>query len=191
MNLNVWYWPFSTRYYLLHPWKWFSELFSNIRAAYRRAKYGWCYMDAWDCGCWLLEILPQMLRHIAEYGCGSPIGYEETEWHDWLNNMANKLELLQEDNWYSQNEYEKEFHRLSDLRRKEIRNSKGLLTINWENDEDFERIKNLYFNRNTELNNERDRLLKEVGTELFEKIPNLWDQEVTNVLFKGSTNCAN
>lgn len=48
MNTSVWTWPYSVKYYLLHPWAWFKELFSNIRAAYRRMKYGQCYIDAWD-----------------------------------------------------------------------------------------------------------------------------------------------
>ena len=109
MNLNVWYWPFSTRYYLLHPWKWFSELFSNIRAAYRRARYGWCYMDAWEFDEWFLTVAPQIFRHIADYGCEHS-GYdrfsEPEAWNTWLHSVADVLESLQEDNWYSQNKYD-------------------------------------------------------------------------------------
>ena len=31
MKNSVWTWPYSTRYYLTHPWKWFRELFRNIK----------------------------------------------------------------------------------------------------------------------------------------------------------------
>lgn len=175
-KLSVWTWPYSKRYYLTHPWKWFKELWSNIKAAYMRARYGWCYTDAWECGYWLLEVMPQLLRHIANHGCGYP-GYGRFDtyekWRDWLLEMANKLVALQEDNWYAQNEYEEQFNANHGIRLKKKTES-GIM-VSYEYTPEEKEISKKYFARMHELNNEREKVLKEVGAELFSKIPALWD----------------
>ena len=157
MNLNVLNdWSYSKRYYLTHPWKWVKELFCNLKNAYRRAKYGWAYSDCWNMDSWLLEILPQMLRHMADEGCAYP-GYEPFEtpekWEDWLHSMADVLESLQEDNWYSQNEYAKDFH---------IRH----------NDKELDQ---LYFLETENLYNERQQLLENTFAQLVKNFNSLWD----------------
>ena len=179
MSLNVFNWPYTTRYYLTHPWEWVSELFSNIRAAYRRARYGWCYMDVWELGPWLLEILPSMLRHMAEHSCGYP-GNEEfptyESWQAWLRKMADDIESVQEENVEKQNEYEKDFHNSFNTRQfKEEYAGSKFLTVTWNESPDHKEISKKYFKRMKELSDWREVRIVEIFTELARKIPSLWD----------------
>lgn len=189
-RLTVWTWPYSKRYYLTHPWKWFKELWSNIKAAYMRARYGWCYTDAWECGYWLLEILPQLLRHIANHGCGYPgKGEFDTyeKWQNWLLKTASQLEALQEDNWYAQNEYEEQFNLINEHARNERKTENGV-SISYKYTPEEEEINRKYFSRTRELCEEREKQLGEIGMRIFKQIPKLWDQGVNYVLFKGNCN---
>lgn len=172
MSLNVMNWSFNKKYYLKHPWKWFSELFSNLREAYRRVKYGWAYQDCWNLDFWMLEVLPPMLRHMADEGCAYPgtAPFETPEqWHDWLHSMADVLESLQEDNWFNQNEYEKDFHQLSHWHNDT--NSNITLT----NGQDYETLSKLYFIRSHELVDERQKLIENTFLELAKYFTMLWD----------------
>ncbi len=111
-NNSVWRWPYSTRYYFTHPWKWFKHLGQNIRDAYRRARYGWTYGDVWDMDMWMMNTLPPMLRHMADKGCAYPgrPPFETIEkWHKWLHAMADLLESGFEDNQDKCNEYYNEY----------------------------------------------------------------------------------
>ena len=115
MNLNVFQWPYTNYYYLTHPWKWFSQLWRNIKAAYHRIRYGWCSWDVWDWDSWFCSTTPSMLRYMADKGMAYP-GSEPFEtpekWHDWLYKMANTIERLQYDNWMEDsNEYSKDYEK--------------------------------------------------------------------------------
>ena len=124
-----------------------------------------------------------MLRHMADYGSAYP-GFKNEEvdfstpekWNDWLHSMADVLESLQEENWFSQNEYEEEFHKQSELHRSKGKDENGWITVTWEmNDEDFNTLKELYFTRIDELTKERKKLLIDTGRALFSNLPCLWD----------------
>lgn len=172
MSLNVMNWSYTKKYYLTHPWKWFSELFTNLCEAYRRVKYGWAYQDCWNLDYWVLEILPPMLRHMADEGCAYPGNkpFETPEqWNDWLHSTADVLESLQEDNWYSQNEYEKDFHQLS--RWRDEFNSNITLT----NGQDYETLSKLYLMRTHELSDERQKLIENTFLQLAKYFTLLWD----------------
>ena len=178
MNMNVFNWAWKPTYYLTHPWKWISELIGNIRAAYRRVRYGWCYMDVWNLGYWLLEILPPMLRHMAEHGCGYP-GDEEfptyESWQTWLHKMADDIESVQENNVEKQNEYEKDFHNSFNMRPLEQSEYNKFVTITFNESPDHKEISKKYFNRMMELEKEREEKMIKIFSELAKKIPTLWD----------------
>lgn len=155
MNLNVFSWPYRKSYYLIHPWKWFKHLFQNLRAAYRRIKFGWCYTDVWELGYWLLEILPPMFEYLAANGYGFP-GDEEfptyESWQQWLLKIAQDIRSVQEENVEKQNEYDEEFHHTHN-----------------------EEIGKKYFQRMIELDKWREEKMVEIFSELARKIPALWD----------------
>lgn len=165
MNLNVFQWPYRTRYYLTHPWKWFSQLWRNIKAAYHRIQYGWCSWDVWDWDSWFCSITPSMLRHMADRGSAYP-GSEPFEtpekWHDWLYKMAQTIERLQYDNWLEdQNEYSEDY-------------------IKTFEDEEYgsstkEEIRENYYKRCEEIHKTRGQVLEDFGKEFFKHLDCLWD----------------
>lgn len=111
-SYSVWRLPCAKRYYLTHPWKWVKDIKRNIADTYRRAKYGWTWVDVWNFDSWFLTIAPDMLRHMADKGSAYP-GREPFEtpeqWHDWLYEMAGLLETGREDWQDKHNEYYKEY----------------------------------------------------------------------------------
>ena len=121
MNLNIFTWPYRKRYYLTHPWEWFRTLFRNIRAAFQRIRCGYCSYDVYDLDHWLLDILPPMLRDIANSEIGAYPGIEPFEtpekWKAWLLDLAARFEELQTDWAETRNEYEEEHSKaLNDAR---------------------------------------------------------------------------
>ena len=164
MNLNVFQWPYSKRYYLTHPWKWFSQLWKNIKAAYHRIRYGWCSWDVWDWDSWFCSIAPSMLKYMTDHGSAYP-GSEPFDtpekWHDWLYEMAHRIERLQYDDWMEDNnEYSKEY------------------IESFENDwhsERQEEIRKKYYVRCQEINKTRRQVLEDFGKEFFKHFDCLWD----------------
>lgn len=164
MNLNVFQWSYRKRYYFKHPIKWFKELLSNIRAVYRRARYGYCYSDVWDFNDWFCSVIPPMLRYMADKGMAYP-GSEPFDtpekWHDWLYKTANTLERLDYDDWMeNNNEYSKEYNE------------------SFENDwhsERQEEIRKKYYERCKEIHKMRPQVLENFGKEFFKHFDCLWD----------------
>lgn len=109
---SCWTWPYCKRYYLTHPWKWFSSLWRNIKDVCMRARYGFTWTDVWNWDHWFLHTTPNMLRHIAAKGNAYP-GYPpfdtSEKWHDWLNEIADLLETGNEDWQDEHNEYHDEY----------------------------------------------------------------------------------
>ena len=167
MNLDVFQWPYTTHYYLTHPWKWFSQLWRNIKAAYHRVRYGWCSWDVWDWDSWFCSITPAMLRYMADKGMAYPGGepFETPEkWHDWLYKMAHVIERLQYDNWLEdQNEYSEDYNKTFEDEDEEYDSSTK------------EEIREQYYKRCEEIHKTREQFLKEVFCQLAQGFDALWD----------------
>ena len=174
-NLNVFQYTFRPLYYLKHPFKFIKESYQNLCAAWHRATRGWAARDVWELGPQLLQILPEMLRYLEKYHCGSPWDMTNEEWTQWLHKMADDIELLQEENWEKQNEYADEFYRVMDEKRIEKRDEHNALTITWSDEPDEKEISKKYFERSKELNDEWDVRAEEIGKSFFKAIPKLWD----------------
>ena len=112
---SVWKLPFSKRYYLTHPWKWFKDVSRCFKDAYRRCRYGWTWSDCWNWNTWFLEVTPPMLRHMADFGSAYPgrppfDGENGADrWHEWLHEVAALLESGCEDWQDEHNEYYDEY----------------------------------------------------------------------------------
>lgn len=171
-RMNVFSYSCRPRYYLMHPWKFARETAQNFRAAWHRISRGYAYVDTWSLDFFLLEIMPPMLRQLANDEVGSyPIDMEWEDWQAWLNKTADTLELLQDENWEKQNEYADEFYNLSERLR---RDEQGILTITWDNDANYKEIKEKFFTRAQELSTERKRLLIETWHSIGEHFDELW-----------------
>ena len=164
MNLNVFNWSYSKRYYLTHPWKWFKELWYNIKAAYRRVKYGWCYCDVWNWDDWFCSVVPPMLRHMADHGSAYP-GCEpfdtQEKWHAWLHKTADTIERLGYDDWMEDmNEYSADYI--------------ASFEKDWRS-EKHEEIRKKYYERCAEIHKLRAEVLENFGKEFFKHFDKIWD----------------
>lgn len=167
MSLNVLKdFPYATRHYLTHPWKFFHDCGINLKNAWHRITKGYAYTDLWNMDYWFCEIMPRMLRELADKAVGYP--GEGTEWdtpekwHDWLYSLADILDLQNEED-DARNEYAKQFHKLAAVSR--MPNSKDGTTQYTFNIEDYETVRDLYFKRQIELNQEREESMRDAMNE--------------------------
>ena len=156
MNMSVWQWPYTKRYYLTHPWKWVKHFFTNCRDAYRRMRYGWTYSDVWNWDDWFLTIVPDMFKHLAHYSMAYP-GADPfstpDEWQAWLLKVANLIEQSSEEWCNENNEYYEPFMN------------------NFSDEENRKK----YFARQEELTNICHSNISEALTEIATHFYKIWD----------------
>ena len=109
---SCWSFICNKRYYLTHPWKWFKDLWRNIKDVCMRTRYGFTWSDVWNWDHWFLHTTPNMLRYMADHGSAYP-GHPPFEtperWHDWLYEVADLLETGNEEWQDAHNEYYDEY----------------------------------------------------------------------------------
>lgn len=168
--------PYRPRYYLTHPWKFFQECWYNLQAAYSRATKGYAWQDSAEMDNFLLTIIPGMLRDIAN-GHAYP-GTKEfptyESWKKWCNDLADTFESLQLGKWEDgKNEYEEEWYTLCNLHRNKHPNLTMACPYDT-SDEHFKDLTRKYFNRCTELMEERKQKILEAYTILAQHADALW-----------------
>lgn len=172
--LNVWHLPFRKLYYVTHPIKLFKHIKRGFQYAHQRTHRGYCDGDVWELGSWFTDIMPQMLRDMADKGMAYP-GTEPFEtpekWHEWLHTMADKLEQSTEEYQveHDTNEYVEAFNKACEDARERANGEEVVLNTQ------EKIIKNKYFAREKELYEERIKQFKEVMAELVENWDCLWD----------------
>ena len=124
---------------------------------------------------YLLHILPPMLRDMAN-GIAYP-GVEPFEtyekWQDWCNSMADVFESLQEENWQEgRNEWEGEYEEALKVLSEE-KNLNYTCTHSM-TEEEANDIRKLYWDREVELWEERDKILQDAFAQLAKNYNYLW-----------------
>lgn len=159
---SVFHYGYTKRYYLCHPLKFLKDTWLICKAGWRRATKGWCYGDCWDMDTWFLDVVPEMLKHLADYGCGYK-GDSPEEWHDHLYGIANLLENAREDVRDQKNEYAEAY-------KKELQIRAGGGTYS-----PTDTVKS-YYRRDRELAEEQDIMIEE-ALKLIAETPlkALWD----------------
>lgn len=178
-NFSVWRLPWSKRYYLTHPWVWFKDIGHCIRDAYRRARYGWTYVDCWNWDTWFLSTTPAMLRHMADYGSAYP-GYPPFDgdhgtekWHEWLHEVADLLETGLEDWQDEHNEYYDEFIRQLDTKwEPAFTDEHGFIH---HKPKERSELENKYFARHKELSDQGEKNVRRALSMIAEHFYSLWD----------------
>lgn len=165
--------PYTKHFYLTHPWKFLQECWWNLQAAWTRATKGHAWRDSVEMDEYLLHIIPSMLRDIAEghaYPGVEPFDTYE-KWQDWCYALADVFESVQEENWsIGQNEWEEEWHKVCC-----IASPHPNVTTTFDyTEEDIETIRNAYFEREKELFQERERLIKDAYAQLVKYHVYLW-----------------
>lgn len=181
--LSVWTFPYRKSYYLTHPWKWFKDLYWNIRNFWHRGRYGYAYVDVWNFGEWYPRVAAGALRYLAEHASGYP-GVEPWEtpekWERHLKELAIKLDkcadTLYFDSTDERNEYAKEFYDTHEHlihHREELPN--GCIRTWTDETPEYKELREKYWNRMKELAEEDTRFCREVYTFLGENLGRYWD----------------
>ena len=106
--MNPFYFCYSKRYYLTHPWKFFRDLWRGIIESYRRIRYGWCHSDVWNFDSWFLNVVPEMLEYLSQHAVGYPASgpYNDPDsWKEWLHSTAVTMKNRREKEREAANEY--------------------------------------------------------------------------------------
>jgi len=182
-KLSVFTFQCRKSYYLTHPWRWFKELYHNIRNFVHRGKYGYAFVDVWDFCEWYPRVGAAALRYLADHASGYPgIPPWDTpeQWHDHLIDMARNLEKCADtlDICYTddKNEYAEQFHMMSNsLRRHSKDPVTGCYCTFTEESPEFMELRDKYFAREKELEAEYKEFRMNVGAALFDNLARYWD----------------
>ena len=177
--MNVFRWEYRKSYYLTHPWRFFRDLGYNLKHAWQRATKGYCDTDTYNVDYWLLHTLPNMLREVAFEPYGSYPGKApfdtEKKWQDWLCDMADRLEDLQEDWAESRNEYE---NKLNELMNKCMTTENGMTVVkynfNSESNPEIEELRQKWVSRIDELRRLQEEETINVFSELAKYLYWIW-----------------
>ena len=171
--------PFSVRYYLLHPHVWLKHTAYNLRDAYHRVTRGWAATDVWNLDSWFGDTFSAMIRYLAENGHGYPgVPPWDTpeKWKDALLLLESDLKrIIDEDYWEARNEYAAPYYELVDKNRKSIVDANGFTTTYYENEAEVKAMSTNCMKRAEELMNERKALIKTTFAQLGEMFDSLWD----------------
>ena len=93
--LSVWSLSYRKSYYLTHPWKFFKDIYWNIRNFWHRGRYGYAYIDVWGFCEWYPRVGAEALRYLANHNHGYPVMKQwktMEEWREYLEYLANRLQ---------------------------------------------------------------------------------------------------
>lgn len=164
-NLNVFtygYFPWS------RPRNWFHNIktfFRNIKRAWQRATRGYCDWDIYDLDCFLLPLMRDTINQLAESTHGYPgnDGYNWTydSWVTYLKSLSEALNkcMLDSDEL---NQYLSEFDKM-------------LHNPDKYTDKEKEIIYHQYRDRELEIYNEQQMLLKDTFGHIARHLRNMWD----------------
>ena len=178
-ELSVWTFPYRKTYYLTHPWKWFYDLYWNIRNFIHRGKYGFAYIDAWNFGYWWPKVGAEALKYIAEHGSGYP-GVEPWDTHEkWKAHLLRTYEQL---NWCAKsfddidkNEYSEAMDEIYKRCHREKDNDDGTVSTWLEMTPEDKEIRDKYFEKIKEDQEKADKRRIEIFTQIGQNISRYWD----------------
>lgn len=84
---------YKKSYYLTHPFLFIKELWIGARNAYHRMRYGFAWIDLYNMDTYFGQLIPSMLRELAERSCGTPCDIEEEEYKAYLMALARLFEI--------------------------------------------------------------------------------------------------
>lgn len=95
---------YSKKYLLTHPWEIIANFFRDIKCAWQRANYGYCFRDIWSIDLWFVKIIPQMLYELKEKQNSYPCTMSFEKWKATLDEMIFYFTEANEETCTQQNE---------------------------------------------------------------------------------------
>ena len=181
--LSVWTFPYRKTYYLTHPWKWFHDLYWNVRNFWHRGRYGYAYVDAWSICDWAPRVIAEALRYMRDHGHGYPgVPPWETpeKWRDHLTYLANQFQrcadfLDGECDTDERNEYKDAFYEMCNRTHREYKDEKGNIVWTSERTPEDDELRDKYFKRCAELAKVDAQYAREVFGFFGEHLGRYWD----------------
>ena len=181
--LSVWTFSYRKSYYLTHPWKWFKDLYWNIRNFWHRGRYGYAYVDVWNFCDWYPRVAAEALRYMADHHSGYPgvKPYQTPElWENHLRLLADQLQRCADSQdicWGEErNEYSEAFHEaFRNLTYHEEKLDNGYIRTWHDETPEFLELRDKYFAREKELAETDKRYAEEVYKFLGANIRRYWD----------------
>lgn len=174
-DLSVWTFPYRKSYYLTHPWKWFKDIYWNIRNFWHRGRYGYAYSDVWGWYWWWPKVGAEALRYLAEHNWGYP-GYEPWEtpekWKAYLKELADKLEWCVEtcdiapDIHDAKNEFKEAYKKYSFA---------DVMSNQLKDDPVYQDTVHKYWKREEELEKEDSEERAKIFSEIGRNLGRFWD----------------
>ena len=176
-NNSVFIWPYRKSYYITHPWEWFTQLWWNLKCGYERVMKGYSERDVVEMYSFILNLIPNMLEDMVTGDISAYPGNEEFDkfekWQDYIMGMAGEFRELREDWCESKNEYAEEFYKKLRETRRETRNG-NFVNVEYEEDEEFKELKELYFDRVRELTQQQNEATRKAFADLASNFYALW-----------------
>lgn len=179
-KLSLWTFAYRKKYYLTHPHRFIKAVYWNIRNFWHRGRYGYAYSDIWGWYYWWATAGAEALRYMAEKGSGYP-GNDKWDtpekWHDYLIEMADKLEWSAQScnlgNHEKENEYYKMYDEIIERRIASGRDEHGIPKYKTTPEE--EDILKRYFDREEELTAQDDAEREMIFAEIGRNLGRFWD----------------
>lgn len=180
-NLSVWTFPYRTGIYIRKPWTWFKDLYWNIRNFWHRGRYGYAFVDVWDFCTWYPRVGAEALRYLAKHSSSYPgISPWNTpkKWEEFLLQFARNLDecakSIDMDYSDNKNEYAKEFYNMKTTHHRH-ENPDGTITVLTELTPEQQEVRNKYFEREKELQEEYKQMRINTYAKLGEILDRVWD----------------
>ena len=181
-KLSVMSFPYRKMHYLTHPWKWFKDIYWNIRNFWHRGRYGYAYVDVWNFCDWYPRVGAAALRYLAANNRGYPATKPWNtmkEWREYLNYLANRLERCADSTdilfGVERNEYKDELDAIMEKRRIVTNNADGSTTHSWELTPEEEEIRKKYWEREKEIRDADAAYIVETFRWVGEDLQHFWD----------------
>ena len=173
-NFSAFTWSRSKRYYLTHPWKWFQQLFYNLKHARQRIVRGYADDDVFCFFEWFLHVIPSMLQDLADDNYGGYPGFPPFDtpekWSIWLHEQSQRLISCREEERDKRNQYYEEYMKSFDMKLPE----NGETKITFDEAPNHKEVSQLYFAREKELYEEARQTLRDTFAQLAEWFYALW-----------------
>ena len=182
-KLSVWDFSYRKTYYITHPWKWFKDLYWNIRNFWHRGKYGFAYVDVWNFCDWYPRVGAAALRYLAEHKSGYP-GVDPwntpEEWEEYLIYLSKRLERCanSQDILFGEerNEYAEEFHAAyNNLTYHEEELPNGCIRTWRDETPEYKALRDKYFEREKELAKVDQEYIEETFLLVSKDLARFWD----------------
>ena len=143
------------------PLLWIKYLFSCIKGAWWRIKYGFAPSDVWNFDSYLMKIFALVFEFLADNHCGHPSRMTDEEWTSLLKGAALCFRIANEESDELENPYEEEYFKI--------------VGVDREYTDDELRLRRMYREKDDENCAKRQAHLRLGLRVLSEHFEDLWD----------------